>query len=474
MKKLTIALALILCLVVAVFAFASCDKKKAASTTAAKTGATECAHTWGDFVIDLEPTCSDAGIKSKYCTKCGAQDPASITEIDTIDHTPGADFIIDTKPNCSNFGYKSKHCTVCGAIIDSTVERIDKDPDVHDLGEWTITKTATLFEDGNRNATCKLCGTNIPETYSSIVEQKYTTEKLSKRLFVEQNIYTELLKEGEKHFYPDASNGGTGLDLYVEYSLLWNDTFKNLGDNKSSGGHPIVDTRLCTASGDNGKGNDLTWMSLKSNASGSSCTYAGGFEYGSLRTVESGPHGMSTTKANNDDASGTTYADYPNIGGDVEASPEWGWHRVGVKFHQEVSNAAELIADTTGEVKATYYMYVETYIDGVLVSRLSNAATDEFGASTEINENLLFTAKPNGEGGIVYEDGDHGNYINGMRFPFDRTTKDAAYVVYADYYATAGTGFVQSVTRVDTPSAATYTAADGAEIPAAIYYTLNP
>ena len=136
MKKLTIALALILCLVVSVFAFASCGKNKAASTTAAQTkanGTTECAHTWSDYVVDLEPTCSDPGIKSKYCTKCGAQDISSIAEIEVIDHTPSADYTIDTYPTCSDYGYKSIHCAVCGQIIATTVERLDKDPKAHSV-----------------------------------------------------------------------------------------------------------------------------------------------------------------------------------------------------------------------------------------------------------------------------------------------------------------------------------------------------
>ncbi|MBP5429234.1 MAG: hypothetical protein J6Z04_08145 [Clostridia bacterium] len=476
MKKLTVALALILCLVICAFAFASCGPKKPASTTAATTPATTdgnsgvCQHVWGEFEIDTPATCTTPGIKSKYCTICDMQDPDSITEIPMTEHVPAEEYTVDTKPTCSDLGYKSKHCTVCGNPVASTVESIDKDPDAHNVEQWNVIEQATLFADGSRTGICTYCEQPQNEEYSSIVEQKYTTESVEKRLFVEQNIYSELLNNGEKHFYPDESNGGLGLDLYVEYSFLWNNTFENLGNNSTSGGHAIIDTRLCTESGDKGKGNDLTWMSLKNNASGSDCTFAGGFEYGSLRTVEFGPAGMSTRTAG---GVGTTYADFPNIGGDDQANPEWGWHRVGVKFHQEVSNEAALKADTTGDVEATYYFFVETYIDGVLVSRLSNASSPDFGASTAIKENLLFTAKADKVGGIEYEDGDEGCYVNGMRLPFFNTTTGTAYVVYADYFATAGTGFVQDVTRVDTPAANVYTTADNTELPGAIYYALN-
>ena len=399
------------------------------------------------------------------------QDPDSITEIPQLPHTPADEYTIDTAPNCTDGGFKSKHCTVCGNPVASTVESIDKDPDAHNVEQWNVTQQATLFADGFRTGECTYCHQPQNEEYSSIVEQKYTTEPVEKRLFVEQNIYSELLNNGEKHFYPDESNGGLGLDLYVEYSFLWNATLENLA-NDSSGTkkHPVIDTRLCTESGDKGVGNDLTWMSLKNNASGSDCKFAGGFEYGSLRTVESGPDGMSTRTAG---GPGSNYDDYPNIGGADKNNPEWGWHRVGVKFHQEVSNEAALKADTTGDVEATYYFFVETYIDGVLVSRLSNAASSDFGKSTDIKENLLFTAKADKNGGIEYEDGGEGCYVNGMRLPFFNTTTGTAYVVYADYFATAGTGFVQDVTRVDTPAANVYTTADNTELPGAIYYALN-
>ena len=350
---------------------------------------------------------------------------------------------------------------------------------VHTIDEFEHQRTggtAALDVAGTIVGTCPGCNLEVTfnDAKSAVESQKWTAGGEQARMYDRRQI-SDILAGG-KHFYPDESNGGLGLDLYVEYSFLWNNTFENLGNNSTSGGHAIIDTRLCSESGDKGKGNDLTWMSLKNNASGSSCKFAGGFEFGSLRTVESGPDGMSTTKSNNDDASGTTYDDFPNIGGTDKNNPEWGWHRVGVKFHQEVTNEAALKADTTGDVEATYYFFVETYIDGVLVSRLSNAASPNFGESTAIKENLLFTAKSDKNGGIEYEDGDEGCYVNGMRLPFYNTTTGTAYVVYADYFATAGTDFVQSVTKNGSPAANTYTTKDGTDtvINAPIYYTINP
>ena len=455
MKRLTSTLALVLCLVLSAFCFASCGKKKGTADTTTANGTSAPTTTAGGTVTPTEP---------------------EETEPECI-HTPEADYEIESEPTCVTPGAKVLYCEECGAELERVP--IPVDPNAHKVEEWTITKESTLFDgEGTMEGICVYCETPIQKTYSATVERKYTTEPIddADRLFYEQNIYSELLKEGEIHFYP-TDDDPDGKDLYVEYSFLWNATFANLGGKDVGGDHPIIDTRIDTGTRDKGKGNDLTWMSLKNGASGSDCPFAGGFEYGSLRTVEAGPAGMSTAKSDNK-CHGSEYADFPNIGGTDQGNPEWGWHRVGVRFHQELTNEDALKADSTpGATEATYYYYVETYIDGVLVSRLSNAATAEFGSSTSFNDdkgdNRLFSAQSDGNGGITYEDIASGCHIMGIRAPFFNTEKGVAYLVFADYYATAGNGFVQTVTRVDSPVAATYTTADGTDIPAPIYYTLG-
>lgn len=458
MKRLTSILALVLCLVLCAFCFSSCGKKKKETGAATSNTGTERHDEVTDPVTRSEET-----------------QPA-------CRHTPDPEYTVLTQPTCMTPGEKVLYCEECGAEIERLP--IPPDPNAHKVEEWSVAKEATLFDgEGTMEGICVYCETKIEKTYSSIVERKYTTEPIADadRLFYEQNIYTDLLKVGEIHFYP-TDDDPDGKDLYVEFSFLWNNTFENLGSDSVSGGHPIIDTRIDSGARDRGKGNDLIWMSLKNSASGSDCPFAGGFEYGSLRTVEVGPAGMSTRT---DNGSRNAYADYPNIGGAIAADydnlnngHEWGWHRVGVRFHQELTNVDALKADTeAGATAATFYYFVETYIDGVLVSRLSNAATTDFGPSTAFNDdkgdNRLFTATSDGAGGVVYEDIAPGCHIMGIRAPFFNTEKGVAYLVFADYYATAGNGFVQTVSRVASPEANTYTAADGTEIPAPIYYQLG-
>ena len=82
MKK--VALALILCLVLTVFAFASCGKGEKTDTTA-------------DPTSPATPA---------------ATDPAPGTTTAHV-HIPADDYSIDEKPTCAWPGSQSRHCTVC-------------------------------------------------------------------------------------------------------------------------------------------------------------------------------------------------------------------------------------------------------------------------------------------------------------------------------------------------------------------------
>ena len=447
MKRSLRILALLLAVMMCAFAFASCGKKKADATTAAETTA--------------------AATTAAQTTAAATTTVAAPTQ-PPHEHTPEAAPTVDLKPTCSTPGEQSYYCEECGEKIPGTTEPIPIDPDAHNIPVWNVTKEATIFEDGMRTGRCTICDTPFEEPYSSIVEVKYTTSQRSGKEVAQTAIYREILNGGKKHFYPTEANPD-GLDLFVEYSILWNPTLKNINN-----GDPIYSTRI-GGSNDTGSCSDLIWMSLKDSASGSDCIFAGGYEYGSLRTVEVGPATMSTPVPSN-----KTFNCWPNIGGAVQADyddldngHEWGWHRVGVRMHQELLNEDALKADTNyGATAPQYLVWIECYIDGTLIFKLSNAATDVNGASTYKEENMLFTAMSDGEGGVYYSDVSDVKYVMGIRCPVKAANSNGAYLVYCDYSATAGTGFKQNVVKVDNPADNVYTTADGAEIPAKIWYRL--
>ena len=452
MKRSVRILALLLSLMLCAFAFASCGKKKTASTTAEQATGTPTAA-----ATTAEPTAAAT------TTAAAPTQPSHV-------HTPEANPTVDLKPTCSTPGEQSYYCEECGEKIPGTTEPIPIDPDAHNIPEWVVTKEATIFEDGLRTGTCNICDTTFEETYSSIVEVVYTSEPKDAKHFAQTAIFNDILEEGEKHFYPTDANP-SGLDLFVEYSILWNPTLKNINN-----GDPIYSTRIGGLS-DAGSCNDVIWMSLKDAASGSDCIFAGGYEYGGLRTVDYGPVTMSTPVPSN-----KTFDCWPNIGGAIQADydnlnngHEWGWHRVGVRMHQELLNEDELKAyDATSEEaapKAKYLLWAECYIDGTLIFKLSNAETTVNGASTYKEENMFFTAEANGEGGVAYTDISEAKYVMGIRL-IAKSAEGNAYFVYGDYYATAGSAFKQTVTKVASPAAATYTTADGTEISAPCYYSI--
>ena len=454
MKRTTRAIALILCLILCAFAFASCgkDKKKGTATTAKGTAA---------------PSTTAA--------------PATTEAEETLPphvHTVPDDYDEDFPATCIDPGAKSKYCTECGALIEGSTVEIPIDENAHRIDEWIVTDEATLFHEGTKRGQCKLCDRVFEEKYSSIVEVKYTTEAKNSKEFAQTAIYDDIQNGGEKHFYPTDANPD-GLYLYVEYSILWNPTLKNLS---AGSGDQAYSTRIGGQS-DAGSCNDVIWMSLKDNAAGSDCIFAGGYEYGGLRTVDVGPATMSTPVPTT-----KTYDCWPNIGGAVAADydnlnngHEWGWHRIGIRMHQELLNEDALKAYTANPddtestaPKAQYLLWAECYIDGVLIFKLSNAASDVNGDSTFKDENLLFTAEANGEGGITYTDIGENKYVMGIRCPVKAADGDGAYFIYGDYSATAGTaGFKQNVSKVATPAANTYTTADGVQINAPVYYSVN-
>ena len=452
MKKAVVVLALLLCLVLSAFAFASCDKKDKAATTAAGTG---CAHAWGDYVVDLEPTCSEPGIKSKYCTLCGAQDPASVAVIETIPHTEADAYSTDTPATCSAVGWESKHCAVCGAIISSTARQIDKDPDAHNVENWEVTSAATLLNPiGHRHGVCTLCSQPQDED----LQFKHNVQTFTTSGGRYTAGYATLAEvRGDKHFY-DAGN-----DMLIEYSVLWNETLLNMNKNNMA----TIDSRFTTnAAGNSGNSGIVRWeLASGINSDWCTCKYAGGFEVAAFSTSESdNPYPRYNIKVNDPTA-------YPNIGGANlgngidQGDPQWGWHRVSARFRQEVIN----VDAVKGGTDAEYKLQVWVYIDGVFVLHYSGP---DHTWSDKKEDRKLYSAEPDGNGGIKYTENDN-LYIHGAFLDSKKMASGVGYFEIADYSVTIGSNFVQNVRKVTSPVADTLTVAEGVTVPSTMWYELD-
>ena len=262
--------------------------------------------------------------------------------------------------------------------------------------------------------------------------QEYKGTKSSQKLGDKLNVYTDVLLSGAKTFCPTQDNP-TGNDLYLEYSVLFSKyvTTEYLTDGSyvasgvagSSMNKPFIYWDLCDSKSDGG-------FDVVGNFTAFAATDPG--NYPNL-------------------ASASVYADSPHVGGDDANDPEYGWHRIGIVYHEEVTNKAALENDAVaGATPAEYYLTVSLYLDGDLVYVLG--ADDNMDDTYDLK---LYTAESDGMGGITYTDvaeteGDQSLYVYRlMSYKYVSSSK-TPYAIFADAYATCGKDFVQKVGRVDT------------------------
>ena len=129
--------------------------------------------------------------------------------------------------------------------------------------------------------------------------------------------------------------------------------------------------------------------------------------------------------------------------------------------------------ELTDELTENDRVSIVTYASGVNTV-LDSATGDQKRKIKKAINGLEAGGCTNGEGGITYTDIGENKYVMGIRCPVKAADGDGAYFIYGDYSATAGTaGFKQNVSKVATPAANTYTTADGVQINAPVYYSVN-
>lgn len=99
---------------------------------------------------DIAPTCTENGIKSFVCSRCGAQNNIVWKQ---LNHDYSGEWVTETEPNCTDTGVARRHCTRCDAI---TGEKII--PAIgHRVGEWEVVTPATCTENGTDICYCRFC-----------------------------------------------------------------------------------------------------------------------------------------------------------------------------------------------------------------------------------------------------------------------------------------------------------------------------
>ena len=414
MKK---TLALILMLVMVAFAFASCAKKENAATTAkpATTPSTTATPTQPEATTaeSTEPTCQ---------------------------HVPEDTWRVETPATCTTPGVEKLYCNECGEELEERPIAID--PDAHEVDEWTVTEAANMLNPtGSRTGVCTLC-------HNDVVEDILWEGPIIKAFEANSERYgmAEVKLEdvrGEDHFYPTEADPD-GKDLYVEFSILWNETVLNFDASQN----PYMVGRFYD-------GKPFYYFSPVSGMSYSDAQFSGAFEWmGNFATPISDSE--VTTPATMCGGN-PHYSDYPNIAGTDEAHPEYGWHRFGIRYH------LELLDGKTGEDLKDYVGIATAYVDGVAIFKLSTGSD-----GMQNWESMLFKTE---DGGESYSDA--GDIV--VPFIMNKSNTKAgttAYLAFSDVYVTCGTDFVMKVEKVASPEAATLEVAEGVEIPAPVYFKL--
>ena len=469
MKRVTFAL--ILLLVLCVFAFASCDKGGKTATTAEPTspatdpaatdpapgGTTAHVHTpAAEYSIDEEPTCAWPGSKSKHCTVCDDIIPETVEEIPALPHTPEGEFTV-TPATCIEKGLKYKVCTVCGETIESTVEELPIDPNAHQVDEWSATPTLTN-PTVHATGVCTLCHATLEEDHNfvpNVVDSRKmsSTYSISKRA---EDI------RGDKHFHPTEADLD-GNDLWFEYSFLWNESYANW-----NGLSEVEVAGLWAPSNSYSSHRPLFYFYATDNP-GKDCPFGGHFDYSTYMPGLNPSWSCAVDPGNGQPiyhagwASPITKDDSPAIG-------EYGWHRLGVHYHQEV----EYNADKGGVVYSGYH---ELYIDGVKVwviitnmqGNWKNNQWNNADKSLKSNDSLLWTAEYDGSNWTYTE---NNVYVKAEFASSLRSAAESVYVVIDDPIWTCGDGFALNVVPDDNPVETTITLAEGVVVPGTMYFKL--
>ena len=106
-------------------------------------------HRYNAWVIDKEPTCTEAGSKHRDCTEC--TDVQTVT-IPATGHNYG-DWTVTKEATCGEAGSHYRTCGVCSNKETQAIPEKD-----HIFGAWVFDKTSTCTEEGLKHANCTVCG----------------------------------------------------------------------------------------------------------------------------------------------------------------------------------------------------------------------------------------------------------------------------------------------------------------------------
>lgn len=122
------------------------------------------AHEYGNWVVTIQPTCTEVGLEVGTCLWC---EDSSERTIPAIEHNL-ADCRTVLAPTCTTVGTEVGTCTMCGQEIEREMPKVD-----HELSDWIIDISNDMK--GIRSQICVVCNETIKsEAYELTDEEKKT------------------------------------------------------------------------------------------------------------------------------------------------------------------------------------------------------------------------------------------------------------------------------------------------------------
>ena len=132
-------------------------------------------HSYGEWIITKEATCTEAGSIEKVCGICGVKETETIH---AKGHRWSEEYTVDKAATCTEAGSESIHCMTCGISDETTVRGIPANG--HSYGEWAVTKEASCTETGSKEKVCSICKDKVTETIPAkghVWDTTYTIDK---------------------------------------------------------------------------------------------------------------------------------------------------------------------------------------------------------------------------------------------------------------------------------------------------------
>lgn len=116
-------------------------------------------HEYGDDIVDVEPTCTEAGKGHRICSKCNFKEEF---DIPALGHEY-TQYTIETEPTCEEKGLKKRTCTRCNHVDEVEIDALG-----HHFDDPIIVIEATCTDDGLMVGECTRCHKHTEEVVPAL------------------------------------------------------------------------------------------------------------------------------------------------------------------------------------------------------------------------------------------------------------------------------------------------------------------